>query len=393
MKSSCIAPPAESLIPSVHDLLTAEPERFVARFPDIAAVNLACARGLPNADESEFPEYLALLDTIADAVRRETERSWRFFKLKPAQFHHSENVFRIYTMEHVFRVRFGIKYDPLVHALVEREGNWRTSDSSEIFIHGILSAKRTGTCSSLPTFAIAVGRRLGYPLKLVLVPNHTLYRWDDGDEVFNFQHTEAGGDVRPDEYFYTWPIKWEAIHYEINRRTGVWLHSLRPAQEVSKFLCNRALLLRDIGRFGEALQALAAAERFNPKNPACGDIRGDILCLALVRRGLAMAALGHPLLPSTAVQQWPLTAPPVPGMPHRSPTAAPAPSMPPMPAPIPFGPMEFFIDAVRQDLYIQAAELISQGIVPKHLHAHTRGGRGLTRKQTGTFCSSKEPQQ
>ena len=179
-------------------------------------------------------------------MRRETDRSWRLFKLKPAQFNNSEAVFRLYTMEHVFRVRFNIKYDPLVQKITEGGKPWTTSDSTEVFIHGILGAKRTGTCSSLPTFAIAVGRRLGYPLKLVLAPNHTLYRWDDGNEVFNMQHTEAGGDVRTDEYFYEWPRKWDEIDYAINERTQVWLHSMTPKQEVSKFLCNRAIFLRDI---------------------------------------------------------------------------------------------------------------------------------------------------
>ena len=259
-------------VPSADDLLTADPDQFVAAHTDIAAVNLACARGLPKCDESEFPKYLTLLDTIADAVRRHTDKSWRLFKLKPQQFHNSENVFRIYTMEHVFRVQFGIKYDPVVREITEGGNRWMTDDSSEVFIHGILSDKRTGTCSSLPTFAIAVGRRLGYPLKLVLVPNHTLYRWDDGKDVFNFQHTEAGADVRTDESFYTWPRKWDAIDFEINARTKVWLHSLTPRKEVSKFLCNRALMLRDIGRYSEALEALDAAARFDPINPAVEDI-------------------------------------------------------------------------------------------------------------------------
>jgi tetratricopeptide (TPR) repeat protein len=268
---------SQATIPSLGELLHSDPDQFVARYTDIAAVNLACARGLPNADESEFSEYLTLLDTIADAVRRETDRSWRLFKLKPAQFHHSENVFRIFTMEHVFRVRFNIRYDPIVHNIVERESEWRTSDSTEIFIHGILSEKRTGTCSSLPTFAIAVGRRLGYPLKLVLVPNHTLYRWEDGDEVFNLQHTEAGGEVQPDEYFHEWPYKWREAEFRMNQLTGVWLRSMNPKQEVSKFLCNRANFLRDIGRYDEALEAIDAAERFNPINPACLSIRVDIL--------------------------------------------------------------------------------------------------------------------
>lgn len=267
---------SDIVVPTLHELLTADPDQFVARFTDIAAVNLACARGLPNCNENAFTEYLALLDTIADAVKKQTERSWRLFKIKPQEFHHSENVFRIYTMEYVFRSQFGVKYDPKVREATATGKPWTTTDSSEIFIHGLLSEKRAGTCSSLPTFAIAVGRRLGYPLHLVLVPNHTLYRWDDGKEVFNLQPHEAGGEVKPDDYFHTWPRKWDEVDFQINARTKVWLHSMTPRREVSKFLCNRALMLRDCRRFNEAMQAIGAAQRFDPINPACAEIQHTI---------------------------------------------------------------------------------------------------------------------
>ena len=266
----------EGGVPSLEAVLQSEPDQFIAEFTDIAALNLACARGLPNCCESEFPTYLALLDVIAEAVRNQTERSWRLFKLKPQTFNNSENVFRVYTMEHVFRSLFGVKYDPKVREARASGGPWLTKDSSEIFIHGILSEKRTGTCSSLPTFAIAVGRRLGYPLKLILVPNHTFYRWDDGTEVFNLQPHESGGEVKEDAYFHTWPMKWTREDFEQNARTRAWLHSLTPRQEVSKFLCNRALMLRECQRFDEALQTLDAAQRFSPTNPACKDIRQDV---------------------------------------------------------------------------------------------------------------------
>ncbi|MCY2952993.1 MAG: hypothetical protein NTU53_13610 [Planctomycetota bacterium] len=264
-------------IPSIHEILTTtDPDRFVARHTDIAAVNLACATGLPNAEDIDIPKCLALLDRMAGAVRQHTEQSWRLFKIKPAEFRNSENVFRVLMMEHVLRVQFKVKYDPLVREAVRTDKEWNTSDSSAIFIHGILNEKRTGTCSSLPTFSIAVGRRLGYPLKLVRVPNHTVFRWDDPQEKVNFQHTKAGTDIRSDEYFHTWPEKWDETMYELNARCKVWLHSMTPRQEVSKFLCNRALILREIGRFPEALHALQAAARFDPINPACPDIRSHI---------------------------------------------------------------------------------------------------------------------
>jgi hypothetical protein len=332
-----------SPIPSLDEVLHPDPDRFVAKCTDIAAVNLACARGLSSADESEFSEYLTLLDTIADAVRRETERSRRLLKLKPAQFHNSEAVFRLYTMEHVFRVRFNIRYDPLVHAIAGNGRPWKSSDSTEVFIHGILSAKRTGTCSSLPAFAIAVGRRLGYPLKLVLAPNHTFYRWDDGNEVLNMQHTEAGGDVRPNEHFYEWPRKWNETDYAINERTHVWLHSMTPKQEASKFLCNRAIVLRDSGRFGESLQAIDAAERFNPINPACAEIRLTILNQ---RHDQAYA---QPVLPTAA--------------------------------PTVVGPTQICIHAGYEGLFANVAAISSGRIDQRQLPARPGGNGELTRTQ------------
>lgn len=267
------------VIPNVQQLLTCDPDSFVDEFNDIGIVNLACAQGLPYADGCNFSKYVDILDVIAETVRRETERSWRIFNLKPAQFLHSEIVFRLYTMEHVFRSVFHIVYDPIVQSNIHPGGQaWMTSDSSLIFIHGILSPKRKGTCSSLPTFAIAVGRRLGYPLKLVLVPNHTLYRWDDGTESYNLQHTQAGGDIQPDEYFHGWPHKWTDNEFRLNERTNVWLTSMTAKQEVSKFLCNRAIMLSNLGRTRETAESLDAAERFNPSNPAVSALWHNLMC-------------------------------------------------------------------------------------------------------------------
>jgi regulator of sirC expression with transglutaminase-like and TPR domain len=271
--------PPSSAIPTPEELYSVDPDDFVARFTDIAAVNLGCAQGLPDCDDSQFPAYLDLLDQIAEAVRKATDRNWRLFKLKPKEFEHSEIVYRLYTMEFVFRTQFGVKYDPKVREATtgpNARDTWTSSDSTEVFIHGLLSEKRTGTCSSLPTFSIAVGRRLGYPLKLILCPRHTLYRWDDGTSVINLQPSDVGGHTRPDEFFHTWPEKWSADDFAMVERTKVWMHSMSPRQETSKFLCNRALLLREHGRFDEALRAIDAAARFNPVNPACVDIRYSI---------------------------------------------------------------------------------------------------------------------
>ena len=123
---------------------------------------------------------------------------------------------------------------------------------------------------------MAVGRRCGYPLYFARVPNHGIYRWHDEREKFNYQHNLTGGDMQPDEFYHTRPIKWDESHFALNARTKVWLHSMTARQEVSKFLCNRALCLREEKRYQEALQAIDVAEQFDPINPVCGDIGYDI---------------------------------------------------------------------------------------------------------------------
>jgi hypothetical protein len=83
---------------------------------------------------------------MAEAVTKHTDRSWRLFKIKPAQFQNSANVFRVLTMEHVLRVSFGVRYDPKVSEDMNNGNNfegWRPTDSTEVFIHGVLSEKRT----------------------------------------------------------------------------------------------------------------------------------------------------------------------------------------------------------------------------------------------------------
>jgi hypothetical protein len=52
-----------------------------------------------------------------------------------------------------------------------------------LFLHG-LTQGRGGTCLSMPVAYVAVGRRLGYPLKLVTAKGHLFARWEslDGKE-------------------------------------------------------------------------------------------------------------------------------------------------------------------------------------------------------------------
>jgi hypothetical protein len=72
-------------------------------------------------------------------------------------------------------------------------------------------------------------------------------------------------------------------------------------QEVSKFLCNRAIQLREEGRLREAIEAIDGAERFDPINPACDELGYDLaLSLGSARLG-ARVTLSHIGIPADEV--------------------------------------------------------------------------------------------
>ncbi len=72
---------AKQAIPTLSEILAADPEPFVQKYTDIAAVNLACAVGLPKAEDIDIPKCLAALEAMALWTRQKTGRqemlTWR----------------------------------------------------------------------------------------------------------------------------------------------------------------------------------------------------------------------------------------------------------------------------------------------------------------------------
>ena len=80
------------------------------------------------------------------------------------------------------------------------------SDSRDLFIHGLVYGPG-GTCIRCPSLYAAVGRRLGYPLKLVESKGHLFVRWDDPNgERLNIEATGQGLSCPADEHYRTWPV-------------------------------------------------------------------------------------------------------------------------------------------------------------------------------------------
>jgi hypothetical protein len=244
----------------LRELLTSSPAEL--EHSDIALVNLLCAQGLPGAEGVSIPELLITLDQWTHRVRSETDRHLYRFRSNPAEYDHSEGYFRMLLMAVVLYEDFGIRYNPnrITTGLPTAENDRFFADSRDLFLHGLLGERRTGTCSSMPVLYLVIGRRLGYPLKLVTTKAHLFLRWEDARERFNLEATGNGMNRYDDEHFRQWPFP---LTEEEIRAEG-YLKSLSAAEELAVFLSLRGNCLKEAARLEEATDCYAQASRLAP---------------------------------------------------------------------------------------------------------------------------------
>lgn len=277
---------AASLPALLHDQesesLQAEPTEPVAKstapaqpssqLGDLARLNLICAADLPGSEGLDIRAELERLDAWAARVRAETDRDIHNFFKNPAEFEHSEPYYRVLMLVTVLQQDLGVRYNP------DRVHTPDFTDSKDLFIHGLLQASPNppsgpdapedlpptphhgGTCVSLPVLYVAVGRRLGYPLKLATTKEHVFARWDDGQHRFNIEATSMGLNTFPDDHYKEWPHKLT----ESELASGSYLRSLGPKEELALFLAVRGYVLEDTGRHKEALEAYTKATQLDP---------------------------------------------------------------------------------------------------------------------------------
>jgi hypothetical protein len=224
---------------------------------DTAAANLACADGLPGAEDLEPDSLLEKLYGWTEAVRAETEKYHYKFEADPVSFEHSEARYRMIVLITVLMQDFGVKYNS------ERIHNVDFTRPHDLFLSGLLRGTG-GTCVSMPVLYVVIGRRLGYPLKLVEAPEHLFLRWEDPrtGERFNIEGTSQGFVSEPDEYYKEWPRNLSHREHE----QGYFLKSLSPKEEVAVFLTTRGHALHDMGNLPEAQETYEKALALSPKN-------------------------------------------------------------------------------------------------------------------------------
>ncbi len=224
---------------------------------DVAMMNLLCARGLPGTERLDQSVVLRKLDQWAEHVRLETERHlYRVSDPRYAEHYgHSEARLRAEFLVQVLQEDCGVRYN------ADRIRDVDFSNAADLFIHGMIDNPNGGTCASMPVLYAAVGRRLGYPIRLVLAKQHVFCRWEDGQERFNIEGTAIGGvDFFPDDHYRTWPAPLSDRDVE----SGEFLRSLSPVDELALFVLNRGACLAANGEHPEALACYTEAHRLMP---------------------------------------------------------------------------------------------------------------------------------
>jgi hypothetical protein len=236
--------------------LQGTPQRY-----DIAAMQLICAAGLPGTDFMDIPLCLRTINRWAESVAYHTSKLYKHFKKKPGDYHYSEAYFRALCLITTLQRDFGVHYNPA------KEPHDAVFDPPDSFLFGIIQGNG-GTCGTLPVLYTAVGRRLGYPLRLVEakggLARHYFVRWDDpsNGERFNIEASGKGMTCPPDDYY----RKGLYALTPVDEARGEFLQSQSPQRELSGFLSQRHYYLDRLGQHRKAATVMSWASALAPKN-------------------------------------------------------------------------------------------------------------------------------
>lgn len=176
----------------------------------------------------------------------------------PERDEYSPGEFRMLCLVTVLQRYLGVRYNyPF------SEGEYDGTDARNLFLHGILSG-HGGTCVTMPILYAAVGRRLGYPLKIAYAKEHCFVRWDDPDgERFNIEATSEGFCSHDDAYYHHRPRPLSERELSL----GYYLRSLTPREELAGFLADRGTCLTEHLLTKPAMEALYFADPLCPNSP------------------------------------------------------------------------------------------------------------------------------
>jgi hypothetical protein len=165
---------------------------------------------MPFAERVNVAEHLRTLNNWAKHVQAEIDRNAHRQKREGLPW----SQWAAGMMVTVLQQDCGVRYNP------QRIHDPDFRDSRDQFIHGMIVGDG-GTCASMPVVYVAIGRRLGFPMKLVSAKAHLFARWDSPDARFNLEGAGMGFSIKPDEYYLTSSPRARAIPQLVFAARGV----------------------------------------------------------------------------------------------------------------------------------------------------------------------------
>ena len=255
---------------------------------DIARIDLLCAEGLPGAENLDMEKSLKTLDAWAKEVKDETDRNYHRFVEHPEKFKNSLGHYRMAVMSAVLSQDLRMQYNPQRAKELDENRYFNdaqpygeaertfTSDSSDFYLHGLLSEKRYGTCASMPYLYVAIGRRLGYPVSIAAAYMHNYVYYDEsGGKHFNVEATETRGLFTPSDDDYRRPPVGAAPGQGYYEARG-FLQPMSNKFSMGHLLATRASIFRSHGQHDEEEKTWKTAERYFPDTPAWKEIENGM---------------------------------------------------------------------------------------------------------------------
>jgi hypothetical protein len=162
---------------------------------DILEMNVAVAREIPGLEKLDYDHYRQVVDGWTDQFRLWLPTVEHAYHQAPEKYKNDINFFRLGMLEQFLDRQIGVAYvEEQKQAQKRGQEEIAYTNPGDLFLHGLIDTKR-GTCMTMPTLHVAMGRRLGWPVGLACVGSHYICRYDDGKAVYNIEatDTERGG--------------------------------------------------------------------------------------------------------------------------------------------------------------------------------------------------------
>jgi len=218
---------------------------------------------------------LRLLDQWAEHTRSETKKYLPAFYRDPKIGDNSEAKYRMLIIAAVLVEDMKCDYNMALVTSGIMDNEQTTTffrDSRDVFIHGLLTHRRQGSCSSMPVLLTAMAQRLDYPVKLSTVKGHLIAIWDDGKERFNIGYAGKGISFDSDDFYRKWPKPMTEAEY----KSGLYLRSLSNKEALAIFLHIRAMCCLEHRNFEEATAAAKVSVALRPRDARMQDLLWDI---------------------------------------------------------------------------------------------------------------------